>query len=30
MSRAPIKIVLPTTTIPTQEDWSVARFNQFA
>jgi hypothetical protein len=30
MSRAPIKILLQTTIVPTQNDWSIARFSQLA
>jgi hypothetical protein len=30
MSRAPIKILLQTTIIPTEDDWSVGRFSQLA
>jgi hypothetical protein len=28
MSRAPIKILLQTTIVPTEDDWSIARFSQ--
>ncbi|MBC2779164.1 hypothetical protein [Parasphingopyxis marina] len=30
MSRAPTKILLQTTIIPTKDDWSIARFSQLA
>jgi hypothetical protein len=30
MTRAPIKILLQTTIIPTEDDWSIARFSQLA
>ena len=30
MNRAPIKILLQTTIVPTKDDWSIARFSQLA